>query len=277
MKGFSYTLKGKGFTLIELLVVIAIIAILAAILFPVFAQAREKARQTSCLSNMKQLGLGLMMYADDYDECYAGGTWTSYGEMNNWNSAKYSFVVALYPYVKSAGIYVCSSVPKANQIKTLWVTNNGIGYPSTSYQANGVLMSCNGSPVSVGSVARPSEVIFLTENGSARGGGGASEQPWCFYTRPCRDSGSGYTKFTEVGTMSTWNGQALHNKGQNVTYADGHAKYAKSGSLTFRNFGVSPSSAGLSYGIDDKIPCYDSDLDTYYGTYCKVYDAYLGD
>ena len=64
--------KRRGFTLIELLVVIAIIAILAAILFPVFAQAREKARQTACLSNLKQVGTGLQMYSQDYDEAYSG-------------------------------------------------------------------------------------------------------------------------------------------------------------------------------------------------------------
>lgn len=97
----------KGFTLIELLVVIAIIAILAAILFPVFAKAREKARQASCLSNEKQIGLGLMMYMQDYDETYP----MAYYYQNNATSANgyvhWSGMIS--PYVKSNNIWVCPS------------------------------------------------------------------------------------------------------------------------------------------------------------------------
>src|SRR5262245_564525 len=78
-----FRIKGFGFTLIELLVVIAIIAILAAILFPVFAQAREKARTTTCLSNGKQMGLGLTMYAQDYDERFPRVWTANFGPVNN--------------------------------------------------------------------------------------------------------------------------------------------------------------------------------------------------
>jgi prepilin-type N-terminal cleavage/methylation domain-containing protein/prepilin-type processing-associated H-X9-DG protein len=97
----------RGFTLIELLVVIAIIAILAAILFPVFAQARAKARQTVCLSNMRQIGLGVRMYVQDYDETYfdydhGGVGWTI--PRSDWDEAR---EYLLKPYIKSTGILQC--------------------------------------------------------------------------------------------------------------------------------------------------------------------------
>ena len=94
----------RAFTLIELLVVIAIIAILAAILFPVFAQAREKARQTSCLSNLKQLGLGLNMYAQDYDGTLSQTSW----ELGSFK-AKVHWSYLVQPYIKNQQIFVCPS------------------------------------------------------------------------------------------------------------------------------------------------------------------------
>ncbi len=95
----------RGFTLIELLVVIAIIAILAAILFPVFARAREKARQSSCLSNVKQLGLGLLMYAQDYDERMA----YYYRYYPPGSTVLYWWGDLLQPYVKNYQILECPS------------------------------------------------------------------------------------------------------------------------------------------------------------------------
>ncbi len=99
--------RSRGFTLIELLVVIAIIAVLAALLFPVFAQAREKARQTACLSNLKQVGTALALYVQDFDEVFpkaefwGGG---SFSEYYSWSSRR-----CLQPYLKNVGVYRCPS------------------------------------------------------------------------------------------------------------------------------------------------------------------------
>ncbi|HEY3332772.1 MAG TPA: DUF1559 domain-containing protein [Capsulimonadaceae bacterium] len=118
--------RDGGFTLIELLVVIAIISILAAILFPVFAKAREKARQTSCASNMKQLGIAELQYVQDYDELYPGSSF--YG--NGW-------AYPLYPYVKSTGAFACpdeadaavQNVP-ANAFLVSYASNANVSSPT---------------------------------------------------------------------------------------------------------------------------------------------------
>ena len=96
------TRRSNAFTLIELLVVIAIIAILAAILFPVFAQAREKARQASCLSNMKQIGIGLIMYSSDYDSQYPPSQLGASPQIVSWPQM-------MQPYIKNEQVFICPS------------------------------------------------------------------------------------------------------------------------------------------------------------------------
>src|SRR5437870_1895401 len=141
--------RRRGFTLIELLVVIAIIAILAAILFPVFAQAREKARQTACLSNLRQVGLALQMYAQDYDEVLPTST-----DVANFGDPKAppNFLAALFPYMKSQGILVCpSSVDAGAAYKGFGCTPASC----SSLQGNAVVM---GKSLSV--VPSPADIIY---------------------------------------------------------------------------------------------------------------------
>ncbi|MDR3710930.1 MAG: DUF1559 domain-containing protein [Capsulimonadaceae bacterium] len=143
----------NAFTLIELLVVIAVIAILAAILFPVFATAREKARQTSCLNNEKQLGLALVQYAQDYDELLPGGTASS--------QCSTGWAGEIYSYVKSVGAYRCPDDMNTNP------------YNFSSYGINGNLASRNGSTstnkgVCLSQMTAPSVTVLLFElTGSA--------------------------------------------------------------------------------------------------------------
>ena len=119
----------RGFTLIELLVVIAIIAILAAILFPVFAQAREKARGISCVSNEKQMGAAIMMYTQDYDESFPMGM------DGNWHN---SWAVTTQPYIKNYGVYRCPDDTLKTQAQPWLVGWSGV---AMSYGCNGLINS----------------------------------------------------------------------------------------------------------------------------------------
>ena len=135
MKPFAYRRPGAvlGFTLIELLVVIAIIAILAAILFPVFAKAREKARQIACLSNEKQISLGLLQYTQDYDEYVPYMFYGSNGAASDPATGKYKWMDAIYPYVKSEAIFSC---PDATYPYTDSASENFYGYRYYQSQAS---------------------------------------------------------------------------------------------------------------------------------------------
>jgi prepilin-type N-terminal cleavage/methylation domain-containing protein len=122
-----------GFTLFELLVVIAIIALLAAILFPVFAQAREKARQTSCLSNLKQLGTAMLMYSADHDGLFPPAVGRQPQQVNAY---EFSWLHRLEPYTKNLGIFIC---PSSRYHSTDWRTSQDVlrsyGYPPTAHSS----------------------------------------------------------------------------------------------------------------------------------------------
>ena len=139
----------RGFTLIELLVVIAIIAILAAILFPVFAQAREAARKAACTSNMKQLGLALQSYATDYDGIMPPSQLPSFG-------ANVSWPTMLFPYVKNEGIFVCPSGERGLVDRSLGngVTRAYCGVTDTAYVPNNFGLHGDGSTLPLGLVNR---------------------------------------------------------------------------------------------------------------------------
>lgn len=140
----------SGFTLIELLVVIAIIAILAAILAPVFANAREKARQASCLSNNKQIGLGFGMYTQDYDETYM--------TPDNGSETLSSYRHNLQPYMKNIQVFKCPS----NSSTNLSIDNLAANKLSANYVMNNAAYQMD-SPLALAQVMSPSQKILQVE------------------------------------------------------------------------------------------------------------------
>jgi prepilin-type N-terminal cleavage/methylation domain-containing protein/prepilin-type processing-associated H-X9-DG protein len=228
-----------AFTLIELLVVIAIIAILAAILFPVFAQAREKARQTSCLSNLKQISLGLMMYTQDYDETLPGNQTTApnnaQGDAGFANLTPIGFLDTdptkvgrnwgrdVQPYIKNFDIYYCPN----SQPRSSW--SAGSAYAETtdprgrnaSYMLNGIA-----STKSLAAIPAPADIIFLHEY---RFKSRVSQ------TRPCPLNAANPTTFYQYNHFFY---EAMHSGGGNLLFCDGHAKWKRKTAIMFREFGA---------------------------------------
>ncbi len=178
---FSNTSRTKAFTLIELLVVIAIIAILAAILFPVFAQAKEAAKKTACLSNSKQIALGLYMYAGDFDDTLCQTSWESAATTQPFNTGQFQihWTYLIQPYIKNWNIFTCPSDP--NPITTDSVCPNGISdvgklngsgqmYCDWAAQVNSYIPIYNALPahdwypVNLGSFSSPSNQILVGEH-----------------------------------------------------------------------------------------------------------------
>ncbi|MCW3095571.1 MAG: prepilin-type N-terminal cleavage/methylation domain [Chthonomonadaceae bacterium] len=223
MQGNTTRCHQRAFTLIELLVVIAIIAILATILFPVFAQAREKARTASCSSYMRQLGLGFRMYTQDYDERYPFGGWLP----NNTGTWEWQNTIA--PYVKNKGIYYCPSSGDDNEDPkdpTAWSWNrNPVSYLYNNQLAN------NRQPSNEARLNAPSDTWLMVEGHCDWGGRNGVDwlgRPNTVWLQ--EDTIFGNNASLPTGWLE-WQGftWALprHTGGGNVCYADGHVKFIR--------------------------------------------------
>ncbi|BDI28785.1 hypothetical protein CCAX7_008360 [Capsulimonas corticalis] len=221
MKHHKY--RSAAFTLIELLVVIAIIAILAAILFPVFAKAREKARQTTCLSNEKQIGLGFLQYIQDFDERFPLSVVSTVSPPPP--GLAVGWADAIQPYIKSRPIFQCPSEPfPANDVAqnagyTDYWMNKNAGDGDQTYPL------CN----------NPSLTIMIGEGGAFNGTIIANSTAR-FRTNGCNGAGdasaTGLNRYQPVcpspGLATNLGGGGLrHTDGANYGFVDGHARWIK--------------------------------------------------
>ncbi len=251
MYQFYLRKRRHGFTLIELLVVIAIIAILAAILFPVFQKVRENARRASCASNEKQLGLAFTQYTQDADEGYPlmsyqnpyGGTSAFSSGGNPVNLDEVGWAEAIYPFVKATGAYKCpdssqnggapgrnasSNIAASGYAYNFWISNNDAAGASNSDKA--VNQGANARTSKLSQFDFPASTFLLTEaaqapDGSDTHGGSAENTQW------------GWTRAATAG-LNPGDALTKHNGGANYLFTDGHVKWINASVL-----GASPNNS----------------------------------
>ncbi len=241
-------MKRNGFTLIELLVVIAIIAILAAILFPVFAQAREKAKQSACLSNMKQMGLAMRLYADDNDSGYPA----VYDDRSDTNQDgrldRQIWADKIFPYTKSRNIFACPSMRNMvnnpttiTEYETGGMTKKSLGMTTYNMNmchnwhwpegtANPELNPGSSSdwayPVAENQVSNPTMTIGIMEGNTSIGWfwshWNGAHAGW----NRTRKNGDKTELLSQDGNYGLVTAQR-HTDGINVAYIDGHAGFKK--------------------------------------------------
>ena len=261
----------RGFTLIELLVVIAIIAILAAILFPVFQKVRENARKTSCLSNEKQIGLAMIQYSQDYDEALVNA-WNGQGPSGAGNAGyqassstpgniRYKWMDMIYPYVKSTQVFHCPDDSGLLGGSGTYVPYQMLGQtgqpatPNTNYYGSYAINSYNygGTSPDIGpgnsgngntgytlsTLQNPSATIWVTD-------GGDSYQFDCDQRNLIAGTTGSYPtvqcKTINPGNLQDGNPVVFRHGGPdltNVLYCDGHAKAVRQGTLLQTS--ISPS------------------------------------
>ncbi len=216
----------KAFTLIELLVVIAIIAILAAILFPVFARARENARRTSCMSNLRQMGLAAMQYVQDYDEFYPPNliaTDEPAPDGDSWNNGYWYWPQMLYPYHKSTQVFYCPSSVEPSTTPPM----------TRHYGANTAIIvyPASAARISMAALITPASTYMMTDSGALR-----IDRSWTLtlasnnYYLPGAGS-AGNACGTTVANAKADCETGRHFVGVNVAFADGHVKWLKSSVL----------------------------------------------
>ncbi|MDQ3814303.1 MAG: DUF1559 domain-containing protein, partial [Armatimonadota bacterium] len=200
----------RGFTLIELLVVIAIIALLAAILFPVFGRARENARKTSCMNNLKQIGIGFLAYTQDYDELLPSQYWFS--GSNHWTGTP---AWQLEPYLKNEQIWICPSkrrgapTPKTSGLISYGV--NGIGF-------------FGGGGRALADIQRPGEVVAYADGGTDV----YLDGYWC---------DNSYPKVPTGGQNVRFQTQSPKHLGMvNILWGDGHVKSRRVSQIRWGDF-----------------------------------------